>query len=106
MPSGCTPASRRAGSFLRPAKLPRADSNSGRAWAESALEAAEAAKALWVKLVGNKELGAYEIFKARGDLGEPQWPDKSFRELIKLAFKERVIDSVDHPVIRSLYGEI
>jgi hypothetical protein len=93
--------------FLWPAKLPLADgSNSGRAWHQSALQAAEEAKLLWVKLVGNKELGAYEYVKARGDLGEPQWPDKAYRDLIGLAFKERVIDTFEHPVIRDLYGEI
>ncbi|WP_328667620.1 hypothetical protein OG905_11395 [Streptomyces sp. NBC_00322] len=94
--------------FLWPVKLPLSDSpNSGRAWQQSALEAAEAAKTLWVKMTGNRELGAYEIFMARGDLGEPQWPDKTFRELIGIAFKgDRIIDSLDHPVIRELNGEL
>ena len=43
---------------------------------------------------------------AKGDLGEPQWPDKSFRELIAIAFRDNVIDRADHPVIRELNGEI
>lgn len=93
--------------FLWPAKLPLVDgTNNGRAWHQSALQAAEEAKQLWVKLVGNKELGAYEYVKARGDLGEPQWPDKTYRELIELGFKDRVINSMEHPVIRDLYGDI
>jgi hypothetical protein len=93
--------------FLWPARLPLADgSNSGRAWHQSALQAAEEAKNLWVKLVGNKELGAYEFVKARGDLGEPQWPEKTYRELVELAFKDRVISTLEHPVIRDLYGDI
>jgi hypothetical protein len=93
--------------FLWPAKLPLADgTNNGRAWHASALQAAEEAKTLWVKLVGNKELGAYEYIKARGDLGEPQWPEKTYRELIELGFKDRVIDTLEHPVIRDLYGDI
>ena len=93
--------------FLWPARLPLADSsNSGRAWHQSALQAAEEAKTLWVNLIGNKDLGAYEYVKARGDLGEPQWPDKSYRELIELAFTDRVIDTTEHPVIRDLNGEM
>lgn len=96
--------------FLWPAKLPLAEGsnsrNTGRAWHASALQAAEEAKNLWVKLVGNKELGAYEYVKARGDLGEPQWPDKTYRELIELGFKDRVIDTLEHSVVRDLYGDI
>jgi len=98
---------KRATVFLWPAKLPLEDaSNSGRAWHQSALQAAEEAKRLWVKLVGNKELGAYEYVKARGDLGEPQWPDKTLQELIKLAFKDQLIDTLEHEVIRELNGDI
>jgi hypothetical protein len=93
--------------FLWPAKLPTEDGGSSqRAWHRSALEAADMAKTLWVKLVGNKSLGAYEYVKARGDLGEPQWPDKTFQELIELAFKERYIDTLEHPVVKDLNGEI
>ena len=31
---------------------------------------------------------------------EPQWPTRPFEELLQLAFKDRVIDSVDHPRIK------
>lgn len=92
--------------FLWPAKLPREDNDAGRRWAETALQAAEQAKTLWVKMHGSKDLGGYEIFRAKGDLGEPQWPEKSFRDLIEIAFRDRLIDRADHPVIRELAGEI
>lgn len=92
--------------FLWPVKLPLEDANTGRRWQESALQVAEQAKTLWVKMQGNKDLGAYEMFRAKGDLGEPQWPDKTFRDLIEIAFRGRLIDRADHPVIRELAGEI
>jgi hypothetical protein len=93
--------------FLWPAKLPRVDSNdSGRRWAETALLIADQAKTLWVKMLGNRDLGGYEMFRAKGDLGEPQWPDKTFRDLIEIAFRGRLIDREDHPVIRELAGEL
>jgi hypothetical protein len=92
--------------FLWPAKLPREDNDAGRRWAETALQAAEQAKTLWVKMHGSRDLGGYEIFRAKGDLGEPQWPDKSFRDLIEIAFRHRLINRADHPVIRELAGEI
>jgi hypothetical protein len=99
--------SRRGVDFLWPAKLPVADgSGSGRAWAESALEIADAAMKSWVRMGGNTDSGRYELYEAQGDLGEPEWLGKSFRELIELAFKGRVIDHADHPVLQDLYGRI
>ena len=93
--------------FLWSAKLPSLDSAIGRRWAESALEIADYAKTAWVKMAGKRDLGAYEMFKARGDLGEPVWPDKTLDELLRLAFKgDRLIDSLDHPVLRELAGEM
>jgi hypothetical protein len=99
--------SRRGVDFLWPAKLPLADgSGSGRAWSESALEIADAAMKSWVRMAGNTDSGRYELFEAQGDLGEPAWLDKSLRELIELAFKGRVIDHQDHPVLQDLYGRV
>lgn len=91
--------------FLWPVKLPGADNRSR--WAsESALQAAEQAMSLWVKVMWNRGLGAYEYGRAVGDLGSPQWPDKSFRDLLELGFRDRLIDRPDHPVLRELAGEI
>jgi hypothetical protein len=101
-----TAISKRGTTFLWPAKLPREDNDAGRRWAETALQAAEQAKNLWVKMHGSRDLGGYEIFRAKGDLGEPQWPSRSFRDLIEIAFRDRLIDRADHPVIRELNGEL
>lgn len=93
--------------FLWPARLPASDNRLGRRWHETGLEVAECAKTLWVKMQGKRDLGAYELFRAKGDLGEPQWPDKPLSDLLRLAFKgDLLIDSVDHPVLRELAGEI
>lgn len=92
--------------FLWPAKLPRADVDAGRRWSVTALQAAEQGKTLWTKMVGNRDLGGYEMFRAKGDLGEPQWPDRPFRDLLKIAFSDRLIDNENHPVIREINGEL
>ena len=34
------------------------------------------------------------------------WPDTPFRDLLRTAFKGRYIDSLDHPVLRKLRGEV
>jgi hypothetical protein len=46
--------------------------------------------------------GNYRVWEAKAALGEPKWPPLSFQEIIKLAFQERRISSLDHPVIKKL----
>ena len=55
-------------------------------------------------MAADMQLRAYRIFKAEGQLSDPIWPDKSLQELLELAFKDRVIDNMDHPVVRRLRG--
>lgn len=98
---------KRSNVFLWPAKLPTVDgSAAARSWYLSGLRAAEEAKKLWVKITGNKSIGAYDVHVALGDLGDPQWYEHTFAELIELAFHDKVIDSMDHAVIREINGEI
>lgn len=92
--------------FLWPVKLPSDDHDRIRRMADSALQGAEQAKDLWVKLVWARNLGAWEMYRAKGDLGEPQWPEKSFRDLLEIAFRNYLIDRPDHEVIRELAGEL
>lgn len=91
--------------FLWPLSLPGTDGKSN-PWHQSAIEAAAMAKDKWVRVSANMSLGAYDIAYALGDLPEPVWPEHSFNDLIRIAFRERVITSVDHPVLRKLRGEI
>lgn len=88
-----------------PIKLPGEDGRLD-TWNESALIAAEKAMKGWVRVASNPHLGAYEVFLAPGDFPEPEWPELSFREILNIAFRGRYIESVDHPVIRRLRGEI
>jgi hypothetical protein len=50
-------------------------------------------------------LGAYEIFRAESAMPEPEWPQLGFWELIKIAFRDHLIDRIDHPVIQRLRGQ-
>jgi hypothetical protein len=92
--------------FLWPIKLPLEGIDSGRRVFETASLIAQQAKTLWVKSVWDRGLGGYEMYRAKGDLGEPQWPDKSFRDLMAIAFGSYLIDRADHEVIRELNGEL
>lgn len=90
--------------FLWPCKLPGPDGRSNH-WHESAAEAATHAEKRWVRVSANMSAGMYDLAKATGDLLEPTWPDISFRDVIKLCFRDRLIDSHDHPLLKQLRGE-
>jgi hypothetical protein len=85
-----------------PVKLP----TSGRQneWHRSAAEAAERAMKKWVRVTASMSLGAYELFEASGDLPQPVWPDISFQGILKIAFRDRIVDRVDHPLVQRLQG--
>ena len=76
-------------------------------WSMSAHEAAAKAMQERIRLVANRSLGAYETIVTESQpIGfEPRWPEVSFQELVRLAFRGgRLIDSFDHPVIRQIRG--
>ncbi len=90
---------------LWPVKLPKSDGKTN-AWNDSALVAAKLAATKWVRLAANMSAGHYDTFVATGELSEPEWPELSLQEIVKLCFKDRFIDNVDHPVLRALRGEV
>jgi len=98
-----TAMNRQKVSFLWPLKVAN-DNTSGNAWQDSALQGCEVAKKTWVRLVADMSLGAYRIWAAQGDLSEPEWPGKPLNELLEIAFRGRVIENEDHPVIKRLRG--
>jgi hypothetical protein len=91
--------------FLWPLKLPGPDGRGNR-WHESAIDAANCAEKQWIRTSANISAGMYDIFQAAGDLKEPTWPEISFRDFLELAFRERRIDSYDHPILKSLRGDV
>jgi hypothetical protein len=98
-----TAVNRQGVAFLWPVMLPQVD---GRVndWHRSAAEAAVMAMAKWVRLTANQRAGFYEIAEAPGIVAEPRWPDKTFQELIRIAFRDHFVDTLEHPLIRLLNG--
>ncbi len=88
---------------LWPARLPGPDGKVLE-WHRSAHEAAELAMKSWIRVKANTELGAYEMYEAQSTIQEPTWPDLPFQELLKIAFRERFINSPDHAIIKRLRG--
>jgi hypothetical protein len=82
------------------------DSTTRSGWQDTALAAAELAKTSWVRMQADMALAGYRVLKAKGDLGEPEWPNIPFNELLDVAFKDRVISTEDHPVFNKLLGRL
>ena len=88
---------------LWPVKLPGPDGKHNE-WHHSAAVAAEKAMEQWVKISANMSLGAYEIFEALKEHPDPVWPEITFEEILKIAFRQRLVDSADHPLVQRLRG--
>lgn len=90
---------------LWPVKLPGPDGRQME-WHRSAAEAAELAMDKWIRVTANMSLGAYEVFQATADLPEPTWPDLGFSEILKIAFRDHIVDVEDHPLVQRLRGSV
>jgi hypothetical protein len=91
--------------FLWPLPLPLDDGRRND-WHATAREAAELAKTKWVRLAADMSLGAYRVYTAEGELPKPVWPEQSLNDLLRVAFRDRVIDGdgLAHPIVRRLRG--
>lgn len=99
----CT-VNRQGDLFLWPVKVPGSDGRTN-AWNESALAAAQHAESHWIRVVANRHAGMYDIYEATTELPEPQWPDLTFAEILRLCFQDRHIKDRSHPLLRRLRGE-
>lgn len=98
-----TAIDRRNNVFLIPVPLPGPDGRRN-PWHQSLAEVVAMAETKWVRSVANKAVGGYDMLVADANLAEPEWPDTSFQELVQIAFRERLIQSPDHPVVTQLLG--
>jgi hypothetical protein len=90
--------------FLWPVRLPSPDDKPN-AWWQSAREAAELAMTKWVRMRANMSLGAYDLFTAESDIPDPEWSElEPFQDLLRIAYRGRLVVDLDHPVIKRLSG--
>lgn len=94
---------RRNNVFLIPVPLPGQDGRRN-PWHQSLAEVVATAETQWVRSVANMAIGGYDMLVAEAALSEPEWPDTPFDELIEIAFRGRIIQSPDHPVVAQLLG--
>jgi hypothetical protein len=110
LPGECAPVTiytginRQGVVFLWPVKLPAPDGRINE-WHRSAAEAAERAMHSWLRVKADMALGAYALFEASATIPDPIWPTETFRDLLKIDFRDRLVDGLGHPVIKRLRGE-
>jgi hypothetical protein len=96
----------RAGAvFLWGCRLPGPDGKQPD-WVTIPLEAAKAAETKWVKMFWDQSQRRHRIKVSQFLEDEPAWPDLPLGELLRLAFKDKVIATTDHPILRRLRGEV
>lgn len=75
-------------------------------WNESAREIATTKNGRWIRVHASRPHGAYLYTPAPVEFPAPELPKVTMRELVKIAFKGRMISTPDHAVLRRLRGEV
>jgi len=91
--------------FLWPVRLPGPDGKHNE-WHRSAREAANVAMTQWVRVTSNMSIGAYETYVAEARFPDPTWPDLSLVEILKIGFRDRLVNRPDQPLIKRLRGAL
>lgn len=90
--------------FFWPIRLPGSDGRLD-SWSKSALEAAQFATRMWIRVAPDQTFGGYTVQYSEHAV-DPAWPEHSMSALLRIAFKDRYIDTLDHPILRQLRGEV
>jgi hypothetical protein len=87
---------------LWPVKLDRPDGRSN-AWNVSALNILEiATSGKWVRIVSLKKHYRHQVSKKNFEQVPPRFTDRSFQELVSIAFKDRMVANLEHPIWEEL----
>lgn len=89
--------------FLIPVPLPGQDGRRN-SWHESLAISVKESFEHWVRLTANMSLGSYDLHVATGHIPDPEWPELTLEGLLEIAFRGRIIDKPDHPIILQLQG--
>ncbi len=76
-------------------------------WTLSAHRALQSSRTSWCRLVSDANAGAYRMIKPQVAWPDPVWPPLlTFDQMLEIAFEDSIVESVDHPVLRWLRGEV
>jgi hypothetical protein len=90
--------------FVFPVRLAGEDGK-WNSWHRSQHDAASLAMSQWIRMISNKDIGGYNL-KTSNRKTEPDWSVlPPFKELLRIAFRDFIIEAPDHPYIRRLRDE-
>jgi hypothetical protein len=73
---------------------------------ESALSIVEQYQGQWIRVLPNEIDRCYDVLEMPStELPAPKWLEGGFKQLFSMAFKNRVITNINHPVLKALRGE-
>lgn len=87
--------------FLSPLRIPTGPKDT---WANSAYEAVAHSRKNWVRVIADMSISRYRTKSAQAVLGDPAWPDLTRDEVLLRGIGDRLIDSMDHPLVQQLQG--
>jgi hypothetical protein len=90
--------------FLWAVRVPADDTAEPDRWMRAPLEAVRLAGTKWARITWNELSRQHDVMTCESAV-EPEWPKHTMKELLRIAFKNLVIDSPDHPVLKRLRGE-
>jgi hypothetical protein len=90
--------------FLWSVKIPADDTREPAKWMRAPLQAVRLAKDNWTRISWNEETRQHDVVTVESGV-EPEWPNLSMPQLMELAFKGFIVDTLEHPVIRRLRGK-
>jgi hypothetical protein len=87
-------------------RLPGPDGRQNDYW-RTAHDAAERAMKDWIRIKANMSAKAYDVYESIQKFPDPDWPaGLAFNEMLRIAFRDRLVDHVDHPVLKRLRGAV
>lgn len=92
--------------FLLPIRLPGMDGRDNNWWA-SLRTAVGIAKEKWIRVKPNHPINSYDVLVAKDNdaIPLPTWPPGDMTDFLKIAFRGKIIASLDHPALKKLRGE-
>lgn len=92
------------GIFLWPVRLPNEDGQQHECHI-TAHRTAQLAQTTWIRISWDRPNSNYAVIRAQGQVPEPAWPEADLQKLLSIGFKDRLIDDLDHPILKRLRGE-
>ncbi len=89
-------------------KEPKRDQARADVWALTRMQCAEVAETKWIRIHRSDDGQGYGYTQPESEMPEPEWErilgNRDMNDLVSLAARDRIIDSLDHPVIQGFFG--